>query len=46
MAHPVSLGFERVVLHHGDPRTERVGNSSRALLDNVLEFMAKEELSM
>ncbi len=46
MTHPIGFGFEHVVLHHGDPRTERIRDASGTLLYDVLEFMAKKKLSM
>jgi hypothetical protein len=46
MAHAVGLGLEGVILHHGYTRTERVRDTPRSLLHNMLKLMAEEELAM
>ena len=48
-SHPAELvgfGFEGVVLDDGDSAAEGVGYSTSALLDDMGEFVAEEELSM
>jgi hypothetical protein len=46
MAHSISLGLEGVILYDGYARAERIQDTPRSLLHNMLKLMAEEELAM
>jgi hypothetical protein len=46
MAHAIGLGLEGVILHDGYTRAERVRDTPRTLLHDMLKLMAEEELAM